>query len=96
MKQRTMIVATAVLFLAVSGAQAYTSGVPTGLTGAPGESNCWVAPAGRPGVTFYVFAVAANNDQGTNGDFCYTAAHPSTEISVEDGLSWSRIKELYQ
>jgi len=40
MMRKTVLLAL-ILTLAVAGsAQAYTSGVPTGLTGAPGESNC--------------------------------------------------------
>jgi len=62
----------------------------------PGWTFDWTAPAGRPDVTFYVCAVAANNGQGTNGDFCYTASLSSTVTAIEDASSWGRIKRLYQ
>ena len=62
----------------------------------PGWLFQWVAPAGRPSVTFYTAAVAANNGQGTNGDFVYTASLSSTQTGLDDEMSWSRIKELFQ
>ena len=199
MRDKLLVILVASVLLAATGALAYTSGVPTGLTGAPGEDTCanchdnlnngsggvtisapatysagetievfvqafhggqrkwgfeitalddsnqpvgqfvitdaartqldvdggngreyvmhtevgtdedvldtspgwafdWVAPAGRPAVTFYACAVAANNGQGTNGDFCYTASLSSTltETGLDDESTWSRIKRMYQ
>ena len=54
----------------------------------------WVAPAARASVTFYVAAVAANDGQGTNGDYTYTATLSSTqtETGLDDETSWGRIK----
>ena len=56
----------------------------------------WVAPAGRPSVTFYASAVAANNGSGTNGDFVYTTALSSGQTGLDSETSWSRIKGLFQ
>jgi hypothetical protein len=76
-------------------------GTDTGvLNASPGWTFQWVAPAGRPSVTFYVATVAANDGQGTNGDYVYTATHSSsltqTGLADPDVASWGRIKELYR
>ena len=56
----------------------------------------WVAPAGRPAVTFYTATVAGNDGSGTNGDFVYTATLSSTQTGLTDVTTWSRIKEMFQ
>ena len=68
------------------------------LNASPGWVFQWVAPAARASVTFYVAAVAANDGQGTNGDYTYTATLSSTqtETGLDDETSWGRIKRLYQ
>jgi hypothetical protein len=73
------------------------TGTDEGTTDAsPGWTFRWVAPSdSRPQVTFYVCAVAANNAQGTNGDFCYTLALPIDQSPVESS-SWGRVKGLFQ
>ena len=197
MRERVLVITVALALLAATGAYAFTPGVPTGLTGAPGEGTCanchdnlnngsggvtitaqteyqegetidvfvqvshggqrkwgfeltaldglnepvgqfvitdaertqldtdgetgrqyvmhtatgcdsgvpdtspgwlfqWVAPAGRPSVTFYTAAVAGNNGSGSNGDFVYTAALSGTQTGLDDEVSWSRIKGLFQ
>lgn len=66
------------------------------LDASPGWLFQWTAPAGRPSVTFYACAVAANNGQGTNGDFVYTTSLSSDQTGVEDAMSWGRIKGLFR
>ena len=56
----------------------------------------WVAPAGRPPVTFYTSAVAANNGSGTNGDFVYTATLSSTQTGLDAETTWSRVKGQFR
>ena len=62
----------------------------------PGWLFQWVAPAGRPSVTFYTAAVAGNNGGGANGDFVYTATLSGTQTGLGDETSWSRIKGMFQ
>ena len=40
MRDKLLVILVASVLLAATGALAYTSGVPTGLTGAPGEDTC--------------------------------------------------------
>jgi hypothetical protein len=40
MRKRASVLASVLLVLTAAGAQGYSSGVPTGLTGAPGEGTC--------------------------------------------------------
>jgi hypothetical protein len=57
-----------------------------------------VAPAGaREAVTFYAAGVAADDAQGTNGDWVYTQTLTLSEsgTGTDDRSSWSRIKSLY-
>ncbi len=69
------------------------SGVPDT---SPGWLFQWVAPAGRPSVTFYAAAVAANNGSGTNGDFVYTTTLSGTQTGLDDEATWSRIKGMFR
>jgi hypothetical protein len=62
----------------------------------PGWLFQWVAPAGRPSVTFYTAAVAGNNGSGANGDFVYTATLSSTQTGLDGEATWSRIKGMFQ
>ena len=73
-------------------------GTDTGvLDVSPGWSFQWTAPAGaRQSVTFYACAVAANDAQGTNGDWVYTQSLTLSETGIEDEITWSRIKWLYR
>ena len=73
------------------------TGTDTGVPDAsPGWLFKWVAPAGRPSVTFYTAAVAGNDGSGTNGDFVYTATLSGTQTGLTDVTTWSRIKRLFQ
>ena len=49
-------------------------------------------------MTFYLAALAANDGQGTNGDYTYTATLSSaqTQTGLNDESTWSRIKRMYQ
>jgi hypothetical protein len=74
-------------------------GTDTGVLNASlGWDFQWTAPASRASVTFYVAAVAANDAQGTNGDFTYTTTLTSdqTETGVNADTSWGRVKELFR
>jgi len=74
-------------------------GTDTGvLNASPGWAFQWTAPASRASVTFYVAAVAANDGQGTNGDFTYTATLTSSQMQtgLEDEMTWSRVKSLFR
>jgi hypothetical protein len=76
-------------------------GTDTGVPNAsPGWVFQWVAPAARASVTFYVAALAANDAQGTNGDYTYTTTLTSTQtetgLAEPDATSWSRMKNLYR
>ena len=62
----------------------------------PGWLFQWIAPAGRPSVTFYTAAVAANNGQGANGDFVYTAVLSSTQTGLKDEMTWGNVKGLFR
>jgi hypothetical protein len=56
----------------------------------------WVAPMDdHPQITFYAAGVAANDGQGTNGDYVYTEALAIEQTPV-DASSWGRIKQLYR
>ena len=76
-------------------------GTDTGvLDSSPGWTFQWVAPAARPAVTFYLAALAANDAQGTNGDYTYTATHTSSQLETglaePDVTTWGRMKSLYR
>jgi hypothetical protein len=56
----------------------------------------WVAPMdSRPQIVFYVAGVAANNGQGTNGDYVYTSSFAIDQTPVDEA-SWASIKALYR
>ena len=63
----------------------------------PGWTFQWTAPAARPGVTFYVCGVAANDAQGTNGDYVYTSASNLSETGAASSeVTWGRMKSLFR
>jgi hypothetical protein len=63
----------------------------------PGWTLEWTAPPAREDVTFYASGVAANNAQGSNGDYVYTTNLSLSATGVAStATSWGRIKGLFR
>ncbi|HEX4947256.1 MAG TPA: choice-of-anchor V domain-containing protein [Blastocatellia bacterium] len=55
----------------------------------------WTAPAAKAGtVTFYAAGNAANNDNGTGGDFIYTTSAATSQVATVSGASFSTTAPL--
>jgi hypothetical protein len=71
------------------GGEKYFSHTPCGADANPAGSKSWkfqwVAPAVQSGqITFYLSSLAANHDEKTSGDFCYTEIK---KLSVSTGIN---------